>query len=371
MVCLFVSPGEQPRTVTKQSPTSMMASSSLSSKVSNEFSATNVSDIDVDKKRRQLLIRSAKRPFKRSRLVQQKGHRKDEDEADTVTTASLSSASASTSTTKTKSPLCMKKQNSPRRHKRVTPRKGRMVSFDMKYNETTMVPSHNVLSETERRACYFQRDEYVKIKRNIQRTIEFLRSPTDASGSESASQKNNAEEEHCVRGLECLAEDRVNNHKKRVQTYSKKAVFYFQDNRRRSLRKKATESKVDGATTRSILEDHKASLALAETYKKYTAQSNDIARRWGHFDAIDVGIDPTLSSTTAVTCATVSSLTIKEPAIENNIIVETNVDNNASLSSLSYDGDDGEEDENESNDSFIGESGTNGFDSLPSGLLNF
>jgi hypothetical protein len=347
----------------------MMASSSLSSKVSNEFSATNVSDIDVDKKRRQLLIRSAKRPFKRSRLVQQKGHRKDEDETDTVTTASLSSATTST----TKSPLCMKKHNSPRRHKRETPRKRRMVSFETKYNETTMVPSHNDLSETERRAYYFQRDEYVRIKRNIQRTIGFLQSPSDASGSESASQKNNAEEEHCVRGLECLASEYVNDHKKRVQKSSKSAVFSFQRNRRRSLGKKATESKGDGVTSRSILEDHEAILALAETYKKYTAQSNNIARRWGHFDAIDVGIDPTQPSTTAVTCATASSssLTIKEPAVENNIVVETTVDNNASLSSLSYDGDDGEEDENESNDSFIGDSATNGFDSLPSGLLNF
>lgn len=236
----------------------------------------------------------------------------------------------------------------------------------------TMVPSHNDLSETERRAYYFQRDEYVKIKRNIQRTIEFLRSPSDVSGSQSASHRINAEEEHCVRGLECLAEDFVNDHKKRVQKSSKSAVFLFQENRRRSLgNTKAIKSKDENAISRSIKEDQKASLALAEIYKKYTLQCNNIARRWGHFDAIDAGIDPTQSSTTTVTCATASSVTIKESAVDNNIIVETTVDNNASLSSLSYDGDDGEEDENESNDNFIGESTNNGFDSLSGGLLNF
>lgn len=247
-----------------------------------------------------------------------------------------------------------------------------MVSFDTKYNETTLVPSHRDLDESERRSYYFQRDEYVRIKRNIQRTIEFLKSPTDStsvSGSFVATAPTNATnvaEEHCVRGLECLAEDAVNDFKKRIQKTSKSAVFRFQENRRRRVS--------DNRMSRDSA--HETSLALADLYRKSTAQCEHIARRWGQFDAIDAGYDPTSSSAVAVSCATALSPTDNESAIVSNITVETQVDNNASLSSLSYDGDDGE-DENESNDEFnfppvvnAGES-ANEFDSLPEGLFNF
>jgi len=346
-------------------------SSSLSSKQTIECSTTN-EDI-VDKKRRQLLIKSAKRPFKRSRLLQQRCCRIDEDEIDTVIT---------TSTTTTKSSMSKKSEGKLlRRHKRLKPCKRRMVSFDTRYNETNSVPSREDLTETERRSYYFQRDEYVGIKRNIQRTIEFLRSPTDVSlassstsNHESASLGNLVAEEYCVRGLECLAEDFVNEHKRRVQKSSQFAVFRFQENRRRRMAKMMSESKDDD--DKSANEAHEASLTLAEIYKKSTSQCDHIAKRWGHFDAIDAGIDPS-SSATAVTCATATSGTSKESAVNNNIIVETSVDNNASLSSLSCDGDDGEEEENESNDNFnhspvvnAGES-ANGFDSLPNVLFNF
>jgi hypothetical protein len=212
----------------------------------------------------------------------------------------------------------------------------------------------------------------VGIKRNIQRTIEFLKSPNNASlssGSESTLSEHTAAEEHCVRGLECLAEEFVNEHKKRVQKSSKSAVFRFQENRRRRRLGKP----------RSVDEAHKSSLVLAEIYKKCTSQCKSIAIRWGHFDAIDAGIDPATtssSSATAVTRETAPSLESKEPAIDLNLTIETPVDNNASLSSLSYDGED-EENDNERCDDFNlppvvdAEKVANGFDSLPDGLFNF
>jgi len=217
----------------------------------------------------------------------------------------------------------------------------------------------------------------VGIKRNIQRTIEFLRSPTD---SPSASARNSSAEEHCVRGLECLAEDFVNDHKRRVQKASKSAVFRFQQNRRRKLGKTRSmmESKDDDEKSRSIDEAHEASMELAELYKKSTSQCEHIAKRWGHFDAIDADIDPVSSSPTAVTCATEVSSVNKQSTVDTKFIIETPIDNNASLSSLSYDGDDGEEEEeNESNDDFNlppvvdARKPAHGFDSLPDGLFNF
>ena len=368
---------EQSKIQVKQLSTPTMSSSPPSSNEALESSASN--EDDIDKKRRQLLIRSAKRPFKRSRLLQQQRRREEKEETDTITTASISSKSSIT-----KSSSCKKdKANHPRRLNTEKPRKRRMVSFDIKYNKFIFVPSHKDLSDAERRSYFLQRDEYLGIKRNIQRTIEFLRSPNDismSSGSTShsgTSVGNAIEEEHCVRGLECLAEDFVNDHKRRVQKTSKSTVFRFQEKRRQMLGKTKTrfESKDERDRISSIVDPYEASLALARIYRKHTSQCEDIARRWGHFDAIDAGYDPTSSSATVVTCATATSQTSKD-SVDNNIFVENSVDNNASLSSLSYDGDDGEE-ENDNNEDFnlppvvdAAES-AHGFDSLPNGLFNF
>lgn len=374
-----MSPKEQSHFQVKQLPKPAMASSPLSSNITLECSASND---DVDKKRRQLLIRSAKRPFKRSRLLKQQQRCRDEkDETDTITTASISSGSATPESSISKKSKC----DHLRRHKTEKPRKRRIVSFETKYNTTISVPSNKDLSDAERRSYFLQRDEYVGIKRSIQRTIEFLRSPNDVSMSSGSTSRsgttnlgNHVEVEHCVRGLECLAEDFVNDHKRRVQKTSKSAVFRFQEKRRRMLGKKMTmfEAKDDNDSARLTDDAHETSLALSELYRKHTSQCEAIARRWGHFDAIDAGYDPTTSSAAAVTRATTISRTSKGAAVESNIIVESPGDNNASLSSLSYDGDDGEE-ENETNESFSlppvvnAEETTHGFDSLPNGLFNF
>lgn len=297
-------------------------------------------DDDMDKKRRQLLIRSAKRPFKRSRIIQQ-NCREAKRETDTISTASLSSS------TTLESAISILRRSNANHLRGKQKRDGRrVVSFDTKYNQTILVPSHRDLNKVERRAYYFQRDEYIRIKRKIHRLIEFLKSPSDS--------RPLAIDAPCIRGLECLAEDAVNDFKKRVQKTSKSAVFRFQEKHKRST----------------------DAVALAEVYKRHTSQCENIARRWGHFDAIDAGYDPTASSTVAVISATAAAPTELESTIGSNVTVDTPVDNNASLSSLSYDGDDGE-DENESNDDFNpppvvnAEEPVNAFDSLPEGLFNF
>ncbi len=325
-----------------------------------------VEEDDMDKKRRQLLIRSAKRPFKRSRIIEKQYCQERKGETDTISTASLSSS------TTIESAISKRSYGS---HIRGRPKRDnrRVVSFDAKYNQTTIVPSHRDLDKYERRSYYFQRDEYVRIKRNIQRTIEFLKAPTDSAnpfGSlaiETPAFAKNHEEEHCIRGLECLAEDAVNDFKKRIQKISKTAVFQYQQNCERDISEK----------TGSIDEIHERWLAVAEVYKRHTSQCENIARRWGHFDAIDAGYDPTASSAVAVNSATASSQTKRKAAIGSDVTIDTPIDYNASLSSLSYDGDDGEdEDENESNDEFnlpqvANDEPVNAFDSLPEGLFNF
>mmetsp|Transcript_19409 Transcript_19409/g.48348 ORF Transcript_19409/g.48348 Transcript_19409/m.48348 type:complete len:325 (-) Transcript_19409:39-1013(-) len=298
-------------------------------------------DDDTDKKRRQLLIRSAKRPFKRSRIIQQQSFPEAKRETDTISTASLSS-----STTLESAISILRRSNANHIRGRQKTDGRRVVSFDTKYNQTILVPSHRDLNKVERRAYYFQRDEYIRIKRKIHRLIEFLKSPSDS--------RPLAIESPCIRGLECLAEDAVNDFKKRVQKTSKSAVFQFQEKNKRST----------------------DTVALAEVYKRHTSQCESIARRWGYFDSIDAGYDPTASSAVAVSSATAAAPTKLESTIGSSVTVDIPVDNNASLSSLSYDGDDGE-DENESNDDFNpppvvnAEEPANAFDSLPEGLFNF
>jgi len=230
----------------------------------------------------------------------------------------------------------------------------------MTLNETISVPSHKDMSEKERVSYYVQKDEYAGIKQDIQRTVVFLKSPNEAScssiygsGLNSATNGNAVEEEHCVRGLESLVATFVNDHKKRAQKSSRYAVFRFQDKRKSS----------EKLTAIATEEADNASIALAEVYKRCTSECENIARRWGYFDAIDAGIDPTSSSLqTASASSTVISLGSNVSGVDNSIALETLADNNASLSSISYDGDenDGEE-ENES---------TNDFNSLPDELFN-
>lgn len=318
----------------------------------------------LDQKRRQLLIRSAKRPFKRSRLVRQKCCQEGKGETDTISTASLSLSNCSScpiSATRTRSPISKRRKRNASRRLNTT--KQRVVSFDTKYNQTILVPSHRDLDRFERRAYYFQRDEYVRIKRNIQQTIEFLKSPIDYSSSfnpfhDAQSFAPKAREEHCVRGLECLAEEAVNDFKKRIQKTSKTAVFRFQEKRKRRI--------VDNVM--SVNSSHQ--VALAEEYRKYTAQCEQIARRWGKFDAMDAGYDPASSSSIAVNCGNAQSQAKDNSSIADAMTVEHPVDFNASLSSLSYDGDDGE-DEKEGSDDLNAGDRDNAFDSLPEGLFNF
>ena len=357
---------ERPQSYVRECPIDLSKESSKVMFEHNLLSQLAAPEDKLYEKRRQLLMRSAKRPFKRSNLVQQKCGRNGEGDTDTISTASLSfsSSSSSISPPRTNSPLSKRRKGN--RSHRLKTNKRRMVSFDAKYNQTILVPSHRDLDQLERRSYYFQRDEYVRIRRNIQRTIEFLQSPADHSSSFNPFDNVNSfgiktGEEHCVRGLECVAEEAVNDFKKRIQRTSKAAVFRWQENHRRRIVDKLI----------SAQSSQQMCVALSKEYRKYTSQCEEIARRWGQFDAMDAGYDPVLSSSIVVNCGTTESQANDESSISEGIaVVERPIDNNASLSSLSYDGDDGE-DEKEGCDHFNARDSVNAFDSLPGGLFNY
>jgi len=280
---------------------SSLSSSSLSllpSKPAIETETVTDTEIDIDveqeqeefikRKRRLLLQRSAKGPSMRLRLLQQQ-RRREEDEKEKEETIT------------TKTPMKNSRAQNNQQHKKNKKRRVGVdvvsVSFDTQNEEIISVQSHEDYSKKERVSYYVQKDEYADIKQNIHRTIKFLKSTTDSTSQSSTNGSNSSTssssdsdtatanctniEEHCIRGLESLAEDYVGEHKRRIQRSSKSAVFRFQEDKR----------KVDNKNENEAV----ATLALAEIYKRCTAGCQDIARRWGHFDAIDAGIVSTAS----------------------------------------------------------------------------
>ena len=259
------------------------------------------------------------------------------------------------------------------------------VSFDTQNEEIISIQSHEDYSKKERISYYVQKDEYADIKQNIQRTIKFLKSPTDSPSSSSTKSSNSSSssssdsdaatandtniEEHCIRGLESLAEDYVGEHKRRIQRSSKSAVFRFQEDKRKADNKNKNEKEENEAV---------ATLALAEIYKRCTAGCQDIARRWGHFDATDAGIVSTasLSSSSADTTSTLATSSVTTTAVLDDTAVDDLSGHDNAMSSISDDGDNADDDDDEkeeTNDSDSlpvnnGES-TNAFDSLPDVLF--
>mmetsp|Transcript_7417 Transcript_7417/g.14533 ORF Transcript_7417/g.14533 Transcript_7417/m.14533 type:complete len:364 (-) Transcript_7417:100-1191(-) len=218
-------------------------------------------------------------------------------------------------------------QHQHQQHPKKKPKR-RVVSFDTRSNETIYIQCHTDYSEKENASYYLQRKDYKGIRQEIQRTINFVKFPSAcdentiqvvpaASGTSSASASTNAStnastagccstEELCVRGLESLVEDFVNEHKKRVQEFSKSIVLRFQDELKRNKKRRKIEERRNDNDY-----DVAATLALAEIYKRATIDCEHIARRWGHFDAIDAGIhNPSPSfSTAAIVSASASSAT--------------------------------------------------------------
>ena len=213
--------------------------------------------------------------------------------------------------------------------------KRRVVSFDTRRNETISIQCHTDYSEEEHASYYFQKNDYAAIKQEIQRTIDFVKSPItcdektmEAAPASSSTSTNTSTaawcstEEFCVRGLESLVEDFVNEHKKRVKETSKFAVLRLQEKLKRDKKRRKTEERRndDGDDdTNNDGHGHAVTLALAEIYKRATTDCEHIARRWGHFDAIDAGIhnpSPSFSTATIVSASASTATTDDEEESE-------------------------------------------------------
>jgi hypothetical protein len=92
----------------------------------------------------------------------------------------------------------------------------------------------------------------------------------------------------CVRGLECLADDYVNMHRKRARELSMSAVFAYQN-----------MSHVEKGFVSNATVDVEA---VAQAYMIHTKRSQNIACRWGHFDALDADIQQKTSEIIAIDC---------------------------------------------------------------------
>jgi hypothetical protein len=181
------------------------------------------------------------------------------------------------------------------------------VSFDtMKGDEIIVIPSLDDYTQNELESSYFSKNEYANIIQRVHQTVKYLRRKDTSSDSDSSAsaavvmedenetiiehEKDVENDYHCVRGLETYAEEYVGNHRKRVQRISKSAVFRYQKQQLR-LKKRRTETKKSVSNVSNVNE-------LAEIYKRSSKGCQEIANRWGYFDAIDAGIIGTVGTDT-------------------------------------------------------------------------
>lgn len=154
------------------------------------------------------------------------------------------------------------------RRRRVT------VTFDDRQNVVTRIPSVNDLTCEEHSAYFYQRHEYTMMRDDAKQTIIKLLNARSSGLSDTTAFNEvmlDDSEEVCVRGLEYLADDFVSTHRKRARLMSMSAVFTHQDFHR-SCQGNSSPYDMEG---------------MAQAYQTYTVGCQEIAKRWGHFDAID------------------------------------------------------------------------------------
>ena len=203
------------------------------------------------------------------------------------------------------------------------------VSFDtMKGDEIIVIPSLDDYTQNELESSYFSKNEYANIIQRVHQTVKYLRrkdtSDSDSSAVVVMEDENNNEEDvenenendyHCVRGLETYAEEYVGNHRKRVQRISKSAVFRYQKQQLRLKKRSHSNNKK---------EQHVVS-ELAEIYKRSSKGCQDIANRWGYFDAIDAGIGIVVGTDAVAGTVVNAGKTTTAAATEVVVVPTTNV----------------------------------------------
>lgn len=180
----------------------------------------------------------------------------------------------------------------PNEEKRVRTRGG--VSFDDRRNTIISIPSMEDFTQEEHAAYFYQRTEYIRMKDDIKRTIDLLKRQNYEMGNATAPALMVDHSDHvCVRGLECLADEYVSMHRKRVHHLSTSAVLMQQ-----SLNRTYEQ---EGESV------HCGTERMARAYQVYAEACQAIAQRWGQFDAIDAGMADGLHLCDDVTMTDIST----------------------------------------------------------------
>jgi hypothetical protein len=159
--------------------------------------------------------------------------------------------------------------------------RSKRVLINEDQNQHIPVLSLRDYTSQEHYSTFYSREEYIRMRQSIKYTIRFLKyrrvPPT------SFPLDFNNENDLCIRGLECLADEYVNIHRKRSRKLSMAAVFECHNN----MQHTSLTSKAE---------------AVAQAYKVHTRRAQSIAGRWGYFDALDAGMIDETGGTIASDC---------------------------------------------------------------------
>ena len=103
------------------------------------------------------------------------------------------------------------------------------VSFNITKTEYIPTISNDDYTPEEKIATFYSRQEYQQMKDNIKHLVNFLRYQEYPRPSKNCQLDFTKEDDVCVRGLECLADEFVSMHRRRIRQLSLTAVFAFQN----------------------------------------------------------------------------------------------------------------------------------------------
>jgi hypothetical protein len=169
----------------------------------------------------------------------------------------------------------------PNNQKRIR-RTKKNVTFNFDQTEIISVMSNNDYTSEERTATFYSRQEYQEIKDNIKHLVNYLRYQKYPKPTHRCSLDFRNENDVCVRGLECLADEFVSVHRRRIRQLSLTAVFAFQNlNSNRGTYGYGSDSENSQFCSNYQTE------TIAKAYMTHSIRSQGIASHWGHFDALD------------------------------------------------------------------------------------
>jgi hypothetical protein len=168
--------------------------------------------------------------------------------------------------------------------KRVRLSTKKSVSFDITKTEYIPTISNEDYTPEEKIATFYSRQEYQEMKDSIKYLVNFLRYQEYPRSQTKCKIDFMKEDDVCVRGLECLADEFVSMHRKRIRQLSLTAVFAFQN---LTTSHKGHYKNILGSHSNSSFYNNYKSESIAKAYMMHTICSQGIASRWGHFDALD------------------------------------------------------------------------------------